>query len=97
MNQAPDYLSEYVPNENGNHDQIHHADVLGYENLSSQRFLKCFFLYCVNTWYKLDHEIVPYFHWICRPSFQSGKIWGASQILQYLTENVGEHRKKAIG
>ena len=42
-------------------------------------------------------RIVPYFHWICHPSFQSGKIWGASKILRYLIENVGEHRKKAIG
>ena len=47
-NQPPEYLRDYVPDENRNYNQLRHINVFIYENSSSQRHSKILFPYCVN-------------------------------------------------
>ena len=46
-NQAPEYLCDYVPDENRNKYQFRHENVFRYENSSSQRYSQNLFTYCV--------------------------------------------------
>ena len=56
-NQAPEYLCDYVPDENRNQDQFRHTNVFRNGNSSSKRYSKSLLPYCVNIWSKLDHQI----------------------------------------
>ena len=46
----------YIPKESRNRYQLRQTNAFRYDSYSSQRYLKSFFLFCVNLWSKLDNE-----------------------------------------